>query len=161
MTAGSTGSQDGRISFGTLSSLFGFRLRLAQMRLFQHFRDSLAEFDITPGQAGLLILVHDNPGISQSSLARAIEVERATLGQSIDRLVKRGLVLRERNDSDRRAYALVLSGQGHDFVARLIPAIRRHEAALAANLTESEFAMLEKLLARFLGDKGRGEEYRA
>lgn len=72
------------LDFSSLDDLFGFRLRLAQVKLFQHFRESLAPLQITPGQAGLLILIRDNPGISQSDLARAMQVERATLGQTIE-----------------------------------------------------------------------------
>jgi len=139
-----------QIEFSTLDELFGFRLRLAQVRLFQHFRDNLAAFEITPGQAGLLILTRDNPGVSQSRLARAVNVERATLGQTLESLVARGLVVRERNDSDRRAYALRLSEKGERFVDQLIPAIRAHEAEVASSLTPSEFERLRSLLKKFL-----------
>jgi len=138
------------VDFTTLDDLFGFRLRMAQVRLFQHFRDNLAAFEITPGQAGLLILTRDNPGVSQSRLARAVQVERATLGQTLESLVARGLVVRERNDSDRRAYALRLSEKGERFVDRLIPAIRDHEAEAASALSPSEFERLSSLLKKFL-----------
>lgn len=154
MASDASSSAPRRVEYGTLASLFGFRLRLAQVRLFQHFRETLQEFDITPGQAGLLILVRDNPGISQSDLARAMQVERATLGQTIEGLLKRKLVLRRRNDSDRRAYALGLSEAGVDFVARLIPAIRKHEAEISGRLTASEFEELSRLLEKFLGRSG-------
>lgn len=141
----------GALDFATLDTLFGFRLRLAQIKLFQHFRESLAGFDITPGQAGVLILTRDNPGISQSRLARAMQVERATLGQTLEGLVKRSLVARERNKGDRRAYALRLSPEGEDFVAALLPAIRAHEAEVARNLTAEELEQLRCLLSKFLG----------
>ena len=140
-----------RIDFSTLDSLFGFRLRLAQVTLFHHFRDALKEFAITPGQAGLLILIRDNPGVSQSDLARAVRVERATLGQTIEGLVARRLVERRRNAHDRRAYALHLSADGEAFMAHLLPAIEAHEAAVSANLTPAEFARLRILLGKFLG----------
>ncbi len=140
-----------RIDFSTLDSLFGFRLRLAQVKLFHHFRDALESFAITPGQAGLLILIRDNPGISQSDLARAVRVERATLGQTIESLVERRLVERRRNARDRRAYALHLSEDGAAFMARLLPAIKAHEAAVSGNLTPAEFERLRILLGKFLG----------
>lgn len=138
------------VDFSTLDSLFGFRLRRAQIKLFQHFRTALADFDITPGQAGLLILVRDNPGISQSDLARAVHIERATLGQTVDVLVRRGLILRARNNTDKRAYALRLTETGADFVTRLIPAIRGHEAEIGAALDENDYRKLHELLTKFL-----------
>ncbi len=138
------------VDFRTLDSLFGFRLRRAQIKLFQHFRSSLAEFDITPGQAGILILIRDNPGISQSDLARAVHVERATLGQTVDVLVRRGLVLRARNRTDKRAYALRLTKTGAEFVSRLIPAIQAHEADIGSTLDDADYRRLHDLLTKFL-----------
>ncbi len=140
-----------QVDFSTLDSLFGFRLRLAQVKLFQHFRSALEGFAITPGQAGLLMLIRDNPGISQSDLARAVRVERATLGQTIESLLTRGLVERRRNARDRRAYALHLSEDGRAFMTRLLPAIEAHEAAVSENLTPAEFERLRILLGKFLG----------
>jgi len=140
----------GAVDFTTLDTLFGFRLRLAQIKLFEHFRETLAPYDISPGQAGLLILTRDNPGISQSQLARAMQVERATLGQTLEGLVKRRLVLRKRKVGDRRAYALRLSEEGETFVEALLPAIRAHESEVARNLSPAEFARLCDLLSKFL-----------
>jgi len=151
MTEAQDRTDTGELDFSTLDTLLGVRLRLAQVRLFQHFRATLARFEITPGQAGLLILTRDNPGISQSRLARAMQVERATLGQTLEGLVARGLVQRGRNRGDRRAYALRLSEAGERFVADLIPAIRVHEADVASTLSAAEFAELRRLLGKFLG----------
>lgn len=137
------------IDFSTPNTFLGFHLRLAQSKLFQHFQLRLAEFDITPGQSGLLMLIRDNSGVSQSALARAVGVERATLGQSVDVLVKRKLVFRARNDSDQRANAVRLTDAGQEYVDRLIPAIRAHEAEFASNLSKQDFGHLHKLLAQF------------
>ncbi|MFQ5347032.1 MAG: MarR family winged helix-turn-helix transcriptional regulator, partial [Rhodothalassiaceae bacterium] len=90
-------------------------------------------------------------GISQSQLARAVQVERATLGQTIEDLVKRELVERRRNPADRRAYALHLSASGQAFLARLLPAIRAHETAISSRLTARESAEFRRLLGKFLG----------
>ena len=151
MSARRADHDKGKLDFSTLDTLFGFRLRLAQIKLFQHFRTTLTRFDVTPGQAGVLILTRDNPGISQSRLARAMQVERATLGQTLEGLVARSLVSRERNTGDRRAYALRLSPEGEKFVAALLPAIRAHEAEVASNLTDDELEQLRSLLSKFLG----------
>ncbi|GAK33802.1 putative transcriptional regulatory protein for hcr operon [alpha proteobacterium Q-1] len=139
------------LDFSSLDDLFGFRLRLAQVKLFQHFRESLAPLQITPGQAGLLILIRDNPGISQSDLARAMQVERATLGQTIEGLVRRDFIVRNPRPGDRRAYSLSLSAAGDAFVDQLIPAIRAHEADVSQKLTAIEFDRLRSLLQKFNG----------
>lgn len=142
--------------FGALENLFGFHLRRAQVHLFSHFRETLHDFAVTPGQAGLLLLIRDNAGISQSALARAFGVERATLGQTVEGLVRSGLVERRSRADDRRAWALHLSVAGSDFVARLLPAIKAHEAEICRGLDSAEIARLHALLRKFVeGDRSR------
>ena len=136
--------------FSVLESLFGFHLRLAQVHLFTHFRDALHEFAVTPGQAGILLLIRDNAGISQSALARAVGVERATLGQTVEALARRDLVERRPKPDDRRAWALHLSDAGTAFAARLLPAIEAHEADLLAGLAPGEAGQLRDLLRKFV-----------
>ena len=70
---------------GVLDELIGYQIRRAQTRLFAHFQSQLEQLRITPGQFGLLILIAENPGITQVALARAVGIERATLGEFIDR----------------------------------------------------------------------------
>lgn len=144
--------RDGAPDFSVLEGLFGFHLRLAQVHLFTHFRDALHDFAVTPGQAGILLLIRDNAGISQSALARAVGVERATLGQTVEGLVRRGLVERRPKPDDRRAWALHPSEAGAAFAARLLPAIEAHEAELLDRLAPGEAEQLRDLLRKFVRD---------
>ena len=74
------------LDLGILPDLLGYQLRRAQVTVFQHFAGALGDWNVTPGQLGLLVLVSRNPGISQTALARAVGVERATLGEAVHRL---------------------------------------------------------------------------
>ena len=56
---------------GVLDELLGYQIRRAQTRLFAHFQSQLVQLRMTPGQFGLLILIAENPGITQVALARA------------------------------------------------------------------------------------------
>ncbi len=95
-----------KLDLGVLPELLGYQLRRAQLAVFQHFAATLGDRSITPGQVGLLVLVSRNPGISQTALASAVGVERSTLGEAIDRLVKRRLLVRKPAPRDRRSHAL-------------------------------------------------------
>jgi len=139
------------VDFGLLDSLLGFQLRRAQLRLFQDFKASLGHHGVTPGLTGLLVLIRENPDISQAALARAVNLERATMGEAVDTLVARGWVARKVKPTDKRAYALNLTRKGRDKLDALIPQIRAHEARLASDLTAPEQAILLDLLARFAG----------
>lgn len=138
------------LNFDTLDKLIGFQLRRAQQKLFQHFMLSMSDLEVTPGQAGVLMLLQNNPGISQAALARAIGVERATLGETIDFLENKGWVERHKSEHDKRSYALDLTAKGRSFVKKLLPAIHKHEKEICGNLSKSEYGQLQLLLTKFL-----------
>ncbi|HSK38848.1 MAG TPA: MarR family transcriptional regulator, partial [Arenibaculum sp.] len=66
--------RDGRsaeMELGLLPDLVGYNLRKAQIAVFQNFQSAVAPYDITPGQFGVLILIRENTGLSQSELGNA------------------------------------------------------------------------------------------
>ena len=131
---------------GVLPGLLGYRLRLAQQAVFRDFATSVAE--LSPGRAGMLLLVEANPGVTQGRLADAVRLDRSTMVGVIDAIEERGLIERRRG-SDRRTNGLWLTRAGRAFVARLKSRIEMHERRVAAHLTSGErdqlLALLEKL----------------
>ena len=141
---------DTSVDYGILPSILGYQLRRAQVRIFQDFAASFAGENITPGQMGLLILIRNNTGISQIALARAVGIERSTLGEVVERLVKRKLVSRKPSPNDKRSYALSLSKQGDRFLDQLIEKVRTHESRLTDHLTGAELKELMRILDKLL-----------
>ena len=77
-----------------------------------------------------LVLIVDNPGLSQSQLAQAMDVERPNLVVIVDELEQRDLIARNRVPSDRRAYALQATPEGQRLCRRAVKAVVAHEVAL-------------------------------
>jgi len=130
---------------GVLPGLLGYRLRLAQQAVFRDFASAVAE--ISPGRAGMLLLIDANPGVTQGRLAHAVSLDRSTMVGVIDALESRRLLERRRGD-DRRTNGLWLTSTGRAFVARLKRRIESHERRVAAHLTAAERAQLLGLLAK-------------
>jgi len=131
---------------GVLPRLLGYRLRRAQQAVFRDFASSVAQ--VSPGRAGMLLLIEANPGVTQGSLAHAVGLERSTMVGVIDSLENAGLIERRRGE-DRRTNGLWLTRTGRGFVARLRRRIELHERRVAAHLSAAErdalLALLEKL----------------
>jgi DNA-binding MarR family transcriptional regulator len=136
------------LDFGLLPDLIGYNLRKAQIAFFQSFHDAVAPHDITPGQFGVLILIRDNTGLSQSELGTAVGIDRSTMVAVIDRLENRGWVIRAPSPTDRRSYALELSAEGERLVSELIPKVQAHERSMLGELTTEEQQSLASLLRR-------------
>ncbi|WP_395458689.1 MarR family winged helix-turn-helix transcriptional regulator [Azospirillum melinis] len=78
--------KNGKLALGPLPELVGYNLRKAQVAVFQSFQNAVAPHDITPGQFGVLIMIRENEGLSQSDLGTAVGIDRSTMVAVIDRL---------------------------------------------------------------------------
>jgi DNA-binding MarR family transcriptional regulator len=133
---------------GVLPQLIGYRLRLAQQAVFRDFAASVGE--VSPGHAGILLLIEANPGVAQGRLAHAVRLDRSTMVGVVDALEERGLIERRRG-SDRRSKGLWLTAPGRLFVAKLKRRIDAHERRVAAHLSAAERADLLALLGKLAG----------
>ena len=130
---------------GDLSALIGYRLRRAQQELFRDFAASIP--DLSPGRAGLLMLIEANPGVTQSRLAQAMALDRSTMVGVLDALEARGWIER-RKGRDRRTNGLWLTRAGRALLARVKRRIAQHEARVTARLSRGERAQLLALLTK-------------
>jgi len=136
------------IKTGMLDALLGYQLRRAQSAVFAEFMQEMVLDQVTPGQFGVLVLIQENSGLNQSSLARALGIERSTMVGVIDRLQKRGLVERRKSLTDKRAHALGLTIEGKQLLNTVIPKVKRHEQHISNNLSAAERDTLMSLLRR-------------
>ena len=141
-------SKTGKMALGPLPELVGYNLRKAQVAVFQSFQNAVAPHDMTPGQFGVLIMIKENEGLSQSDLGSAVGIDRSTMVAVIDRLESRGRVIRAPSPNARRSYALRLSPEGEKLLDELIPRIQAHDKAMVKDLSEEEQAQLIDFLRR-------------
>ena len=77
-------------------------------RLRRTFDTSVEQFGLTRTQWRTLAYLYRTPGMTQTELARELELERASIGQAIDRLEELSLIERRNAKSDRRLWLVYL-----------------------------------------------------
>ncbi|WP_299936997.1 MarR family transcriptional regulator [uncultured Pelagimonas sp.] len=97
-----------------------------------------AGFDLTPVQFAAMDAIHANPGADQAKIAALIAYDRATIGGVIDRLEKKGFVLRETSSRDRRAREVRMSPEGEKIYSGLLPVVSALQSDILSGLTEAE-----------------------
>lgn len=127
---------ESRLSHGLLSGLIGFSLKRAQVRVANRFAGALGRFDLTENGFGILVLIAENPGLSQAALGAELGIDRSTMVGSLDRLQKRGLIRREPHPRDRRVHAVFLTEAGFALLMEMRPALEAFEGGIAAALPE-------------------------
>jgi|JI10StandDraft_1071094.scaffolds.fasta_scaffold188669_2 MarR family transcriptional regulator for hemolysin len=125
-----------------------FRMEEITRTLRQAFERRIQQTGLTRTQWRILAYLLRSEGVSQSDLARLLDLERATIGQAIDTLEEQGLVERRPCPADRRVWRVHLREAAYDLVPLLrAEADRLHELTWVG-LTESDIAFLELMLDR-------------
>jgi DNA-binding MarR family transcriptional regulator len=108
----------------------GHLLRRCQQRAVDIFMDEVAPNRITPRQYAILVTLSRQPGLTQTELVGVTGIDRSTVGEMIDRLVRRGFVRRQKSGSDQRANTLVLLPAGKAMLRSVRPAVDRAQVRI-------------------------------
>ena len=60
-----------------MQQVIGYRLRRAQLSVFQKFLAFFDEFKLRPAEYSVLVLIDDNPGRKQTEIAEVLGIKRA------------------------------------------------------------------------------------
>lgn len=107
-----------------------------------------AGFDLTPVQYAALAAIRTRPGIDQITLAGLIAYDRSTITGVVDRLVQKGLLMRNPSSRDRRARELQVTDAGKQTLRAITPAVEAAQRAMMRGLTKTEGAELIRLLGK-------------
>ena len=134
---------------------------MAQIASFQAFAREVGEVDLPPGRFALLTLIGRNPGISQTVLSRAAGRDKSTLTPALRDLKRRGLIARDRLESDRRSYHLTLTPDGEAMLQRLTECAARHDRKLDRVVGPRDRARLLRTVAQAWPSSSDGSQLEA
>ncbi len=106
--------------------------------------------ETTSVQFAALAVLDRRPRASQRELGCDLDLDRSTIADLVGRMVRRGLIERERDTRDRRRNVLLLTALGSDELARLRPRVEAIEPLLTGGLSPDERDELHRLLVRVL-----------
>lgn len=133
-----------------VSDRLGFLLGRAHLAHRQVAESRLESLGIRARESGALALLASEGPLSQQRLGQRMGVDRTTMVALVDELERKGLVARERDPGDRRAYALHLTSQGRRLLARAEKAVGRAEDEFLGALSAAERRQLKALLHRLI-----------
>ncbi|SNS54332.1 MarR family winged helix-turn-helix transcriptional regulator [Tropicimonas sediminicola] len=139
-----------------LRAFFGYRMKRSFNVIQADLALALKPFELRMLTFTALTLVVSNPGLRQSQLAEAMDVERPNLVTIVEELVRRDLISKERVPTDRRAYSLQATRQGRMLCAEATTAVTAHEEALLGGLDEEMRAGAIEAMNRIEQGRQRG-----
>jgi DNA-binding MarR family transcriptional regulator len=112
------------------------------------FLEQTRAFRITPVQYSALMAIRAFAGIDQRGLARVIAFDRSTIGSVVERLERRGLIVRETDRADRRYKALYVTPKGAQLLRDMEGAAHAVGETLLAPLGERDRRAFMRVLAK-------------
>jgi DNA-binding MarR family transcriptional regulator len=142
---------DARVAWQRLLRVSSRVTREFDRRLEDEHRISVREFDVL-----ITLDTEDGGGLRMTDLANAVMLSSGGLTRLVGRLEERGLVRREPDAADARAFHALLTESGR---ARLAEARVTHDAVIAellgAQLSAAEVETLSRLLGGLLEQRAR------
>lgn len=140
-----TSEHDGKIRLGPLENFIGFNLRLAQDASFQTYAQRVGKPHLRPGRFAAMMLIHENPGLTQMELSRAIARDKSSVTPLVQTLQREGLITRTPSEADRRRVHLRLTQAGEEVLMSLLAHAEEHDRKLDAIVGDRKAELLELL----------------
>lgn len=135
-----------RFDFRTGS--LGYTLRLAQVRMYGLFFETLGDLGLTPARVTALSIIATGKDMNQAKLACSLDISGPSALKMVDALEAAGLICRLAVQGDRRRYALALTSTGRNKIELLRQRLAEYEERIAAALSPAEREQLIALLNR-------------
>lgn len=122
------------------------------------------QIGLTRPQWQVLSRLHRYPGITQTELAEMLEMERATAGRMLDRLERRGWLVRRADPADRRVNRLHLTAEADGIQAEMGRIATEFLDEMMGGLADEERAVLTAMMERVkqqlqaMGPRGAKED---
>ena len=121
-----------------------FALYATSRAITKKYSDLLADLNVTYPQYLTLLVLWENDGLGVHELARALEMEGATMTPLVQRMEKLGLVTRIRSSEDERRVNVSLTPKGKELRSAALKVPEALGCAIGVNEDQAK-AMISEL----------------
>lgn len=135
-----------------LTESVGFQLVKARNLIVAEMDAALKELDISSQQMGIMLTLRQRLASTPFELSTMLAIDTGLMTRMLDKLETKGLLVRSRDETDRRVVNLSLTKEGvavADQIPHVAPAVLN---ARLKDFTKSELVELRRLLRKFLSD---------
>ena len=125
-----------------------YLIKQVELAVRQALDDVVAGADLTTLQYTALTVLERHPGITSAELARNSFVRAQTMAEMITYLLGRGLVARERDETNRKQYLLTLPSEGQRVLNELLDAVADIEIRMLDRFDGGQTEILRTYLLR-------------
>jgi MarR family transcriptional regulator, temperature-dependent positive regulator of motility len=115
------------------------------------FHSEMSGINLTARQYVVLVAAAHKDGSSQQDIIDRTGIDRSTVSQVVQTMIRKGLLKRRRTREDARAYAITLTPYGRDVLKASEPIVGRIDEALVAALPAARASAFVESLRAIVG----------
>jgi len=131
-----------------LETAIPYLLARAGIRMGQAFSKELKRFGMSLTEWRVCAALHHKPHQRLAELAAHTSAEPSTLSRTVEGMLQRGLLIRERSGDDARALALSLTPEGDALAQRIIPLAQLYDRVALSGISAAQVDLLRDMLRR-------------
>ena len=119
----------------------------------QYFHKRIADIniDITYEMVKVLILLSENKYMNQQQIANLTFKNKASLTSLINNMEQRNLVVRNKDNADRRNKIITLTPKGKDLCQKVEPVLNEMFTLLNKDVASEEISFMNNILLKMIG----------
>ena len=130
----------------------GYFLSTARNVLAARMDRAVAPLGLTSSQIGVILLLWYERARTPNEMSRVLSYDTGSMTRLLDRLEKKGFLVRQRSQADRRVVELVLTDAGRDAARQLPERVSNVLKAQLSGFSADEVTTLVRLLQRFIAN---------
>jgi DNA-binding MarR family transcriptional regulator len=138
----------------------GFLLSRANASMRSSFNSALNEkgIDATAEQYGLLSIINENPGTTQSDIGLKSGKDKTNVARMLKLLETRGSIKREKDPEDSRVFRIFITDSGRNLLKKMTPLAMDVNREALAGIDSGEITLFLAILDRIHSNTDEGEK---
>ncbi|OJY71923.1 MULTISPECIES: MarR family transcriptional regulator [unclassified Rhizobium] len=124
----------------------GYWMRMVSNAVSQEFARKVSGEDVTVAEWSFMRALYDSEPMAPSALAEKMGMTKGAISKLAERLVAKGLVVREESQKDKRAHKLSMTTEGRAKIPALAALADENDAEFFDLLTKEEHEALDRIL---------------
>ncbi|SHI66660.1 DNA-binding transcriptional regulator, MarR family [Shimia gijangensis] len=128
----------------------GFLANLMARKFAARLQHEVRDLGLAPAQFMVLAEMAERDGLTQRQLVERLEVEQATMANTLARMERDGLIRRAISDADRRAKCIFVTDKGRSRLEIAFQRAQKVNAIATSDLTSQETEMFVNLMNKVI-----------
>lgn len=113
-----------------------------------YIKKKLAPFNLAPEQNLILMLLWEQDGLSQSTIAETLNKDKTNIARMVSNLEEKGFIKRTQSPSDRRSLTVNLTQEGKALGDEITLITEEFNELVTKGISEEEIEEVRRILAK-------------